>query len=744
MGKRLNKQLTVFMVLFFANFALAQLPFIDNKRNLCFINSDKIIGSSYQNFRTQNVVFGNFTHQGNFADALFLDNNLNKLFLSVSTGSVSLPQFSSTLIPLYAHPNCMSGNVVAGDLNGDAFKDFALINSSGDILTFQNTNGIVFPKDSIGNTLTSSGFGGKLFVTNNDNTNFHDLISIGAKSSPNGFYYQVQNNNSNIGGPLVFNAGNSGFVKATSNVPSSSFDAASVDLDNNGYDEIVFISGQDDSVTILVNILGNLSTKVSYGSVLPNVQHKRIKAMDVNGDGYKEVAILGKLSGISYVHIYSPTYSNNIPTGLNYQKTITMFFDVSDFVFSDLNKDGLSDLIVNSTSSNSLAVYMQDKVSPLSFENVPITFGTPAGHAAQGLASFDVDDNKREEIFSYATGTVSSIIALRNFTYLDSLKVISTPSVICPGDTVVLQNKLDGYFFSYFSTFSPITGLNDPFHKLNVTSPTTAVVSSTYTTFFINFPPCVVNSNSVQIKAGIVPTITLSGPSNLCKNSTATITASGADSYTWSTGGTVNLPYITLTPTVSVPYNVTGKITDGCVASKSATLGLFPDFVPTIVADKPSMCKNKSSVLTASGGVSYFWTTGQFSQSISVTQTLTTPQTYSVYVTDVNGCSGFAFYSTVYSDACKDVSVKNGITLNNDGKNDFLFVENIESYPNNKVMIFNRWGVELYSQVGYDNADKIWPSQTETASLTPGTYYYIVDLGNGDVPQKGWLEIIKN
>lgn len=742
MGKRLNKHLSVFLVLFFANIVLAQLPFIDNKRNLCLLNADRIVGSAYQNFRTQNVVFGNFTHKGNFPDALFLDNNLSKLFLSVTTGSISLPQFSSTLIPLYAHPNCMSGNVVASDLNGDAFKDFALINSTSDILTFQNTNGVLFPKDSIPVTLTTNSFGGKLFVTNNDNLNFHDLISIGPRSSPNGYYYQVQKNSSTAGGPLVFNPVNNGFIKTTSNSPSGSFDAASVDLDNNGYDEIVFISGQDDSVTILVNILGNLSTKVSYGSVLPNVQHKRIKAMDVNGDGFKEVAILGKLSGINYVHIYSPTYSNNIPTGLNYKKTITMLFDVSDFVFSDLNKDGLSDLIVNSTSSNSLAVYMQDKTSPLNFDNIPITFGTPTGHAAQGLASFDADDNKREEIFSYATGTVSSIIALRNFTFLDSLKVVSTPSVICPGDTVILRNRLDGVFFPYFSTFSPSSAQNDPFHTLKITSPTTAVVSATYTTFFTSYGPCVVNSNSIQINAGLAPTITLSGPPNICKNNTATITASGADSYTWSTGA--NLPNITLTPTASVPYYVIGKSLDGCVASKSATLGLFPDFIPTIVADKPSICKNKSAILTASGGVSYVWTTGQFSQSISVTQTLTSPQTYSVYVTDGNGCSSLAYYSTVYSDACKDVSVKNGITLNNDGKNDFLFVENIESYPNNKVMIFNRWGVELYSQVGYDNADKIWPSQTETASLTPGTYYYIVDLGNGEAPQKGWLEIIRN
>lgn len=743
MSKVSNKQIGVLLICLFANFMFSQLPFMDNKRNLCLLNCDKIETSFYQVFKTQNVIFGNFTHKGNFHDAVFLDNAYNKILIAPNSGSVSLPQFSNTMIPVYSHPNCNIGNIVGGNFNGDIYKDLAIINSTGDILAFESTNGINYFKDSIGNTLTSNGFSGKLFVTNNDNSNYDDLISIGAHSSPNGYYFQVQKNTSANSGTLSFAGGSSGYIKTTTNVPSSPFDATSIDINKDGYDEIVFITGSNDSVTIMINILGNLATRFSFGAALPNLQHKRIKSMDINNDGNKEIAVLGKLGALNYVHIYSPTYSNSIPTGLNVQKTVPVFYDVNDFIFSDLNKDGLSDLVLNSAANNSVMVYMQDKTSLFNFDNTPIAFGTPTNHISQGLTNYDVDDNKRDEVVSFATGTLSSMVILRNFTYLDSLKAVSSKTAVCPGDTVVLRNRINEYFFSYISSFSPTNALSDPDHILKVTSPTLAAVSSTYTTFFVTFAPCVVSSNTVAVVAGIVPSITLTAPPNICQNTTATISANGASSYTWSTGN-VNTPVVTVTPSTTLTYYVSGRGQDGCIGSKSGTIGVYPDFTASVTSDKTSICKNKTAVLTASGGSSYIWTTGQTTPKITVTQTLSTPQTYSVYVTDANGCSKLTSYSTVFSDGCTEVTVKNGITLNNDGKNDYLYIENIESYPNNKVMVFNRWGVELCNLIGYDNADKSWPKAGEAPGLTAGTYYFIVDLGNGETPQKGWLEIIRN
>lgn len=66
--------------------------------------------------------------------------------------------------------------------------------------------------------------------------------------------------------------------------------------------------------------------------------------------------------------------------------------------------------------------------------------------------------------------------------------------------------------------------------------------------------------------------------------------------------------------------------------------------------------------------------------------------------------------------------VFNGVSPNGDGYHDFLEIENIEYYPNNTVIILNRWGGEVARYQGYDNQSVIF----NDATLPSGTYYYNV------------------
>ncbi|MFO0434774.1 MAG: gliding motility-associated C-terminal domain-containing protein, partial [Sphingobacteriaceae bacterium] len=101
-----------------------------------------------------------------------------------------------------------------------------------------------------------------------------------------------------------------------------------------------------------------------------------------------------------------------------------------------------------------------------------------------------------------------------------------------------------------------------------------------------------------------------------------------------------------------------------------------------------------------------------------------------------------ATVQTIFDSSCADsvITIKNGIRLGS-GINNHFFVENIDRYPSNHVSIFNRWGAELYHTQGYDNSTKFWPNP-DTGDLTPGTYFYVIDLGNGDPLRKGWIEIL--
>lgn len=89
------------------------------------------------------------------------------------------------------------------------------------------------------------------------------------------------------------------------------------------------------------------------------------------------------------------------------------------------------------------------------------------------------------------------------------------------------------------------------------------------------------------------------------------------------------------------------------------------------------------------------------------------------------------------------VSIFTGISPNGDGNNDFFFITNIEQFPDNSVEIYNRWGQKLFGTKNYNNIDNAWNGTINGGSevASSGTYFYIIDLGNGSKPIKGWLEL---
>ena len=96
---------------------------------------------------------------------------------------------------------------------------------------------------------------------------------------------------------------------------------------------------------------------------------------------------------------------------------------------------------------------------------------------------------------------------------------------------------------------------------------------------------------------------------------TATLTASGAVSYLWSTGETT----AAISVSVAGPYSVTGTI-GGCTSVTSVVLTVNPPVCGTLVVSPLSttICNGTSTMFTASGGTNYLWSTGETTAAISV------------------------------------------------------------------------------------------------------------------------------
>ncbi|RLD19089.1 MAG: hypothetical protein DRI71_12390, partial [Bacteroidetes bacterium] len=90
------------------------------------------------------------------------------------------------------------------------------------------------------------------------------------------------------------------------------------------------------------------------------------------------------------------------------------------------------------------------------------------------------------------------------------------------------------------------------------------------------------------------------------------------------------------------------------------------------------------------------------------------------------------------------VNVYNAVSPNGDGKHDFLEIENIEFFPNNRVRILNRWGDIVFEIAGYNNADNRFDGTSNKGSnsdLPPGTYYYSIILNNESNEINGFLTL---
>jgi len=78
----------------------------------------------------------------------------------------------------------------------------------------------------------------------------------------------------------------------------------------------------------------------------------------------------------------------------------------------------------------------------------------------------------------------------------------------------------------------------------------------------------------------------------------------------------------------------------------------------------------------------------------------------------------------------------NLITPNGDGANEGFFIKNLELYPDNELVITNRWGDEVFRKKNYRNTEEWKGSDVED-----GVYYYKFVAPSANFSTQGWVEI---
>ena len=119
---------------------------------------------------------------------------------------------------------------------------------------------------------------------------------------------------------------------------------------------------------------------------------------------------------------------------------------------------------------------------------------------------------------------------------------------------------------------------------------------------------------------------------------------------------------------------------------------------------------------------------------------------------DNNGTPDYLEFNN-HSVSEDDLEIFNSMTINGDDLNDVFVIRGIEQYPNNTVIIYNRWGVEVYNVEGYGQDNKFFRGISEgrktisqSAELPKGTYFYLLRYVNKQGAEKersGYLYITK-
>ena len=263
----------------------------------------------------------------------------------------------------------------------------------------------------------------------------------------------------------------------------------------------------------------------------------------------------------------------------------------------------------------------------------------------------------------------------------------------------------------------------------NITDATafTPTASATYTVTGTDANGCV-NVDSVVVTVNAMPdtTVTVTGSLAFCPGGSVSLSAASGLGYLWNTGDTTQSVVLSQSGTT---YAVVTTV-NGCVdTTASLTTLLYPGADTTVTSSNLIFCASDSSVITAAGGQSYLWNTGDTTQSITVNQT----GSYSVTVTTVDGCVGVS--DTVSTTMVPDVVLPQ---ILGDLYGWFASGDTVSFSVVNTGGYQLTWGVsggQITAGQGSDTVGVIWGAADSTASIW-------VVVSNGVCQDSAYLNLV--
>ncbi len=189
--------------------------------------------------------------------------------------------------------------------------------------------------------------------------------------------------------------------------------------------------------------------------------------------------------------------------------------------------------------------------------------------------------------------------------YKNGIDLAVNSATICSGNSVTLTaNTAPTYSWSTGATTNSI------------------VVSPNTTTMYVvtGYSATCYAPKASFVTVNTTPTINVPNGGICPAPGSFTFVPTGADSYTFSSGGTV------VSPSVTTIYTVVGSSTAGCISNVLTPTVYVQNGATVSIVGPSAICIGKSATLTAAGAVNYTWSTNSNANSIVVSPTVA--QTY--------------------------------------------------------------------------------------------------------------------
>lgn len=313
----------------------------------------------------------------------------------------------------------------------------------------------------------------------------------------------------------------------------------------------------------------------------------------------------------------------------------------------------------------------------------------------------------------------------------------------CPGDTnVVYQTNCQFRLGNYTSRVQIISSDGTVFTN-QFPAPGTMITGTTTIQITVTDTGGNVETCEFDLILPVQPTISLTSTKTLCfdepSGTVSTIINGGTPpySFSWSNGAST----LDLNNVGTGTYTLTITDAVGCQATESETVenpiklditGHAVSYTGSSNISEEGAEDGKIITSTTGGKPPYFWqwTTEETTPTIDSLGI----GTYKVVVTDMNGCVDTMAFKLI---GPFSLTVPSGISPNGDGMNDVLVIKDLVKYPDNEIVIFNRWGDLVFRAKPYKNN---WDGKNHSSNqflsdeLPDGIYFYHIKLFGAKQP----------